>query len=272
MTSKNLSTSTPTVPQVADLITLISSLDPTIQAIISEKLKLFTKSDTTIVSYDSVKEEFLPQYILMDIVHCDFTGVGFEWDGPHYALVWDVNPKFDSMMVIPATSQPRKDIHNMIPVGKITGLNNKETTLLVSDMTRVSRRRLTPVIYNHPKKGQIQVRLPMAWKERITEAIVATYTNEITFEEFLLKKCHMDMVDDIKFLDKWRYKPVKASYNPSSKTLKFCLWNQKQEHTFTLISPKQTITKAQREQMIKHICSKDQTKKSQSLSTYSSFY
>lgn len=66
---------------------------------LSIDIKPFPEKDT--------KKRFTPHFQQLDFVHCHFTGIGFEWDFPHYALVWDINPYFDSVMVIPTTSEIR---------------------------------------------------------------------------------------------------------------------------------------------------------------------
>lgn len=257
-------------PKLQDLIDILDPLDPVRQDIILEKVKLFSKSDAKNLTTDA-NNHFIPKFKQMDIVHCDFTGVGFEWDGPHYALVWDINPLFDSILVIPTTSQTRKNLHSVIDVGKIAGLS-KNTTLLVSDMTRVSRKRLTELIYQHPKKGQQTVGLPQVWKNRIIESIVTTYTNEITFEEFLITRCVADMLTDTRELEKWRYKPVKATYDRTNQILKFRIWNEENYHSLKLSSPKQTIDRETRKQMILDLNSNVTEDKNAALLSLSTFY
>lgn len=105
-------------------------------------------------------KKFLPKFDQMEFVHCHFTGVGFEWDLPHYALIWDINPYYDSVMVIPTTSEPREERIDIFSVGKIQGLPKVDTYLLISDMTRVSRKRLEKITYIHEKKGTSNPRLP----------------------------------------------------------------------------------------------------------------
>ena len=259
-------------PKMQELIDILEPFDTVKQDIILEKIKLFTKSDVKNLSSDG-NGHFIPKFKQMDIVHCDFTGVGFEWDGPHYALVWDVNPRFDSILVIPTTSQRRKNLHSVINVGKISGLpNNKDTTLLISDMTRVSRKRLEELTYQHPKKGKQNVRLPQPWKTKIIESITTTYTNEITFEEFLINKCGMDMLVDTVVLEKLRYKPVKASYDKTNKTLSFRIWNEENYHTLKLNSPKNEISREQRRQIILDLNSDLAEEKRAALLSLPSFY
>ncbi|WP_079504504.1 type II toxin-antitoxin system PemK/MazF family toxin [Mesobacillus jeotgali] len=260
--------------ELNDFLASLSTVD---RAIILKKIKLFAEKDASIVHFDSSKQKFVPDYQKMDIVHCDFTGVGFEWDGPHYAVIWDINPKLDSVMVIPTTSQKRKgDLAGIIPVGTISGLNNgtkqKSTTLLVTDMTRVSRKRLSKVTFNHPKKGVIPVRLPFAWVKRIQEAIAVTYGDEITFEEFLLNNCGVDMVNEIKVLNTWRFKPIKGNYNSATKVLSIREWNSDSIYTFELVSPKKPFTKESKKVLVRNLWSDDPGVKASALADYADLY
>lgn len=258
--------------ELSDLNDFLGSLSKIERGIITKKIKLFAESDSKVITYDSKNDKYTPEYLKMDMVHCDFTGVGYEWDGPHYALIWDVNPKLDSIMVIPTTSQTRKkEIPSIIPVGSISGFK-KSTTLLVSDMTRVSRKRLNPVFYNHPKKGKIPVRLPMPWMPRIREAIAVTYTNEITFEEFIINNCGSDMVSNLKVLKDWRFRPVKAKYNPTTQLLSLRLWNSDEIISFELIGPKKPVTKGFKEKLIKNLFSTDLDIKAKAELLYADLY
>lgn len=244
--------------ELSDLNNFLAQLNTTERAIILKKIKLFAQSDAKTVPYDSSSNKYSPEYLKMDFVHCDFTGVGFEWDGPHYALIWDIDPKFDSVMVIPSTSKQRKELPGVFSVGQISGLpHGKKTTLLVSDMTRVSRKRLSPLYFNHPKKGQKPVRLATAWMKRIQEAVAVSYANERTFEQILMNNCGVAMVNDLKTLKDWRYKPVKATYDPSTLTLKVRLWNEDKFYNFELKKPKTIITKETKIKLIKDLFSQE---------------
>jgi hypothetical protein len=139
---------------------------------------------------------FEPKINKLDFVHVDFTGVGSEWDGGHYGLVWNVNPKFESFVVIPTTSQPRQEYADVFPIGRVLGLPPRDTTLLVSDMTRVSRRRIKPVTFIHRTRGEITSRLKPDFVSRIEEAIAVTYRGQITFERFLYSKTAVAMHED----------------------------------------------------------------------------
>lgn len=270
MTTNNVNTTS----IAKELNTFLASLSEIEQGIITKKIKLFAESDSRVITYDSESQKFSPEHLKMDFVHCNFTGVGFEWDGPHYALIWDVNPKFDSVMVIPTTSQDRKDnIPSIIPVGNISGLpDGKSTTLLVSDMTRVSRKRLEQVFFEHPKKGRVTVRLPVIWMDRIREAIAVTYTNESTFEQLLLNNCRMDMINDMKLLSQWRFRPVKGNYNTTTNILSVRLWNSDEIHSFQLISPKKPVTRGLKKSLINDLISKDSEVKKNAESLFAEYY
>lgn len=247
---------------------------------ILKKITLFAECDAkaentiTYKTKDGVEvKKYDPEFVRMEFVHCDFTGVGYEWDGPHYALVWDVHPRLDSIMVIPTTSQPRNESPGVFPVGRISGLPPGITTMLVSDMTRVSRKRLTPLPpYNHPKKGPIKVKLAQPWYERIREAIAVAYNHENTFEEFLMHKCGVDMVDDLSLLAAWRFKPVRCQYNSGSRVLTYGLWNTDQRHSTTLLAPKKQTSIGLKQQLIIDLFSFDVNVRKAAEARYNDLY
>ncbi|MEG6529117.1 hypothetical protein, partial [Bordetella bronchiseptica] len=79
----------------------------------------------------------------------------------------------------------REEYADVFQIGRELGLPDKDTTLLVSNMTRVSRKRIEPVKFKHFTKGEITSRLKKIHVPRIEEAIAVTYGNQTTFQRFL---------------------------------------------------------------------------------------
>jgi hypothetical protein len=208
----------------------------------------------------------------LDFVHCDFTGVGFEWDGPHYALVWEVNPEFDAITVIPATSQKRKLYANVISVGSVLGLPPGDTTLLVSDMTKVSRKRLTQVIFTHWKKGPTVSRLKRSWINRIVEAIAVTFGNERTFEDYLKVFTKVAMPDDLTFLYTLRFTPVKIQFDETNGVLFYRIWNRDIYHSIKMLQPKSMIRISEKRQLIDELLSDHPVVRQQAEFRYQALY
>lgn len=228
------------------------------QGITMEKLTLFAECDSRLENFDSHVQKFKPDFTKLEIVHCDFTGVGFEWNGPHYAIVWEVDPKFDSVMVIPLTSKKRKHLPGIFSVGQVAGLPKGETTVLVSDMTRVSRKRLSKIMYKHPRNGVKAAKLPNPWLTRIQEAIVVIYSGEKTFEEYIINNCGVAMPKDLKVLNTLRYKPIKGSFDSHTLKFNYRLWNDNQEQCIELLNPNEKIDKFTKKNLIKDLFSEDQ--------------
>ncbi|PEK30525.1 hypothetical protein [Bacillus toyonensis] len=201
-----------------------------------KKITLFTKSDVKPETKDR-NDVFIPALSKLDFVHCDFTGVGYEWDGAHYGVVWEVNPKFDAVTIIPATSKSRTEYANVIPIGNVLGLPPGDTTLLVSDMTKVSRKRIQPVSFNHWQRGVTRSRLKPIWAQRIVEAIAVTFGNEITFEQYLKESTGVAMPDNLDILRSNRFKPIRGIYDRTNNILKYRVWNQDNWHTITMKYP-----------------------------------
>ncbi len=221
----------------------------------------------------STPSAYVPKYSKFDFVDCYFTGMGFEWDAKHIALVWDVYPHLDSIMVIPTTSKPRKSSKNILSLGTIPGLWGGETTLLIGDMTRVSRKRLEPLTpYRHPKKGLIPVRLPVGYQDQILWAIVTTYANETTFEEVLKFKTSVAMVDDLKSLNEERFKAVRSTFDLHTNILEYRTWNKDQVKQIKLIMPKIPLIKETKIRLIDDLFSEDEDMRIRAEADYYHWY
>ncbi len=266
-------------PAMQDLISSLIAIPYPEREDIIRKIKLFAQSDAkqhqTIIHtnpYGRPLTHFLPKLSRLDLVHCDFTGVGYEWDGPHYAVVWNVNPAFDSVTVIPTTSESREEYPNIFSVGQIPGLPLGKTTLLVSDTTTVSRKRLSEIKYQHPKRGLINARIPNAWLDRIFQAMAINFTNEMTFQEFVMRNTGVAMPDDLALLSAWRYTPIRAVYEATVNVAHFRIWNQDNYHTAQFLLPKQQISISIKQQLIRELFSIDIAVRSVAQARYQSLY
>jgi hypothetical protein len=250
--------------------TLVNLPEETRESILN-KIGLFAKCDA---KEDQLNEKghYLPEIRKLDFVHVDFTGVGSEWDGGHYGLVWNVNPKFDSFVVIPTTSQNRTEYADVFPVGRILGLPKGTTTLLVSDMTRVSRKRIEPVTFNHFQKGLTTSRLKRDHISRIEEAIAVTYGNQTTFERFLSQNTLVAMPEDLSPIYAWRFKPIVGRFDPKNLIFYYRLWNKDIWHRMKMVNPKEKITKEKKQDIIKNLFSMDDQKRTVAEEEYAQLY
>jgi hypothetical protein len=267
-------------PAIQDLISTLSAIPNPDREDIIRKIKLFAENDakqhqTEIQKNPYTGKEtkiYLPKLSRLDVVHCDFTGVGFEWDGPHYALVWNVNPAFDSVTVIPTTSESREEYANVFDVGQIQGLPIGKTTLLVADTTTVSRKRLSEIKFKHPKKGVINARLANAWLDRIFQAMSVTFGNEITFQDFVLRSTGVAMPIDLQKFRLWRFVPIHATYDSVAGVLNYRIWNQEQYHKAEFILPKQQISVGIKQQLVRDLFSTDPTVRAAAEDRYQTLY
>ncbi|MFE8703964.1 hypothetical protein ACFYKX_25660 [Cytobacillus sp. FJAT-54145] len=259
------------VDELENLRKIVMSLQPEQREAIIKKIELFAECDSK-DSLTDVNGNFQPAISKLDFVHVDFTGVGGEWDGAHYGVVWNVNPRFDSFVVIPTTSKSRVEYPDVFPIGNILGLPPGNTTLLVSDMTRVSRKRITPVQFRHHTKGVINTRLKKDWVLRIEEAIAVTYGGQITFERFLRDRCSVAMPSDLEVLIAWRFKPVIARYDPKTQTLYYRLWTNDNWHTLQLVNPNQKIKKEMKSFIMDNYLSSDDTLQQHAIVQYNHLY
>ncbi|WP_172253498.1 hypothetical protein [Saccharibacillus deserti] len=240
------------------------------------RLELFAERSSKSFNYDPARpKDFLPKLSRLDVVDCYFTGMGFEWDEKHKAIIWDIYPQFDSVMVIPTTSKERVESKGVFNVGKIQGLNGLNTTLLVGDMTRVSRKRIEVIPpYNHPKNGPQAVKLNKAWEGRILNAIVSLYANTLTLEDVLRYRTGVAMPDKLDAIKSKRFNAIQYKYDEGSCTLNYWGWNKHEQEgeTLTLIQPKVSISKFEKQRIIEDICSKLEPVRIQAEARYFNWY
>ena len=269
-----------TDPRLQQLIAKVETLSEEQRSDIIRKISLFVEVDSKphdireVESPDGrVSGHFMPQLRRLDVVHCNFTGVGFEWDGPHYAIVWNVNPKFDAVTVIPTTSEQRTTYANVFNVKQISGLPPGNTTLLVGDTTTVSRKRLDLQTYWHPKrKAVVPVRLPAVWLDRIFQAMAVTFGGEVTFEQFLIHETGVAMPANLPLIHAWRFMPVRCLYDEGSQMLRYRLWNKDQYDQVKMLLPKIQISKFVKVKLVYDLFSPDPTVRGDAEAKYLELY
>lgn len=119
--------------------------------------KMILDNVIRITQLSSVKVErgtnnaYLPQLERGNIVSCEFTGLGTEYNDTHFAIVWSAPPNDESIIVIPMTSQPKLESTKLFTIGKINNfvtskdcLDIKESWVHLGKMREVSRKRISP--------------------------------------------------------------------------------------------------------------------------------
>lgn len=277
-----LALNTPEIHELLDKLKRVEPLQNILDTVsepergqILHKVITFADRDSRTLVFDKKETtHFSPAYTRFDFVNCFFTGVGFEWDAKHIALIWDIYPHLDSVMVIPTTSKYRKESKSVFSVGDIKGLyGSSNTTLLISDMTRVSRKRIESLEpYNHPKKGEIKVRLPISYGNRILDGIVSTYASISTFEETLMEKTGTAMVSNLRVLKDHRFFAIISSFDSMSNILHFTRWNENHNQQLQLIQPSKQISKDMKKQLIKDLFAEDTIVRTAAEDRYKQWY
>lgn len=246
-----------------------------------DKRKLIVDKARRFMSIDTKEEEktnrgtYATQFRKFEFVRCHFTGIGFEWDLPHFALVWDVNPKMDSVLVIPTTSVKRDEHIDVFPVGQIPGLPKATTHLLISDITMVSRKRLEKIKYKHDKYGLTNPRLAKSWEDRIEQGIVSKTLQKPAFETIISQKCNLCMVSTIRMYNDLKFKAIiDYSFDKKTNSLTYRIWNKDTSSTIQLISPTSSvkISTDHKKQKLNWLNSKDNTKRSLARQFFSEIY
>lgn len=113
-------------------------------------------------------------------------------------------------------------------------------------------------MYDHPKRGPQPVKLNKAWEGRILHAIVSLYANTLTLEEVLKYKTGVAMFDKLSVLKLERFNAVQYHYDDTTCILTYWDWNksEREAKTFTLIQPKKSISKLEKQHMIEDLYSK----------------
>ncbi|MCM3405931.1 hypothetical protein [Cytobacillus oceanisediminis] len=261
-----------------DKLSKYESLDKTLSGVtpdkregILKKIELFSESDAKDDQIDD-HGKYMPEIKKLEFVHVNFTGVGSEWDGGHYGLVWQVNPKFDSFTVIPTTSKKREEYADVFSIGRVLGLPNGETTLLVSDMTRVSRKRISPVKFQHWKKGLVTSRINDAFIPRIEDAISISYGGQTSFEMFLRESTMVAMPADLSPIYSWRFKPIFGRYERSTNMLYYRLSNSDVWHMMQMVNPNSHIRKKEKIDIVKGLFSMNNAVRSAAEAEYKRLY
>ncbi|GAA4297121.1 hypothetical protein GCM10023142_36660 [Anaerocolumna aminovalerica] len=119
--------------------------------------KMILDNVIRVTQLSSVKVErgtnnaYLPQLKRGNIVSCEFTGLGTEYNDTHFAIVWSAPPNDESIIVIPMTSQPKLESMKTFTIGKIENfvtsrdcLDIKESWVHLGKIREVSRKRISP--------------------------------------------------------------------------------------------------------------------------------
>lgn len=114
----------------------ISKLGRELRVKIQGMIKTIVEVEKTIILKDD--NGFYSSQIVNrgDIVHVKFVGMGAVINRPHYAIVWEVNPKADHIIVIPMTSKPSPKFD----LGFIPGMSKPNNVVKLNQLQCVSRK------------------------------------------------------------------------------------------------------------------------------------
>lgn len=239
---------------------ILSQLDIKNRKLVVDKTIRFMNIDMKSATIVKKTGRFTPEYRKFEFVHCHFTGIGFEWDFPHFALIWDIDPYMDSVLVIPTTSTPRNEHIDVFSVDQIQGLPKGKTYLLISDMTRVSRKRLEKIVYTHKKHGLTNPMLPKSWESRIHHGIVSRTIQLPSFEKVVINHCGLNMVDGLTLYNNLKFKSIVFyNFDKTSNVLTYRIWDKSENETLELIPPNTStlIWKEQKEKKLLWLNSKE---------------
>jgi uncharacterized protein YifN (PemK superfamily) len=139
---------------------------------------------------------FLPSLERGNIVSCEYTGIGREYNDTHFAIVWSAPPTDENVVVIPMTSQPKLEDKKTFEIGGIPNfitvkgsLSIKPSWVHLTKMSEVSRKRINPWFQIDTSTGRtitdtngnnLKVKLTIDQLDRIKEGIKLFYLDEGT--------------------------------------------------------------------------------------------
>ncbi|OPG89578.1 hypothetical protein B2I21_36275 [Chryseobacterium mucoviscidosis] len=174
-----------------------------------------------------------PYFQKLDVICCDFGGVGKELDAPHFAIVWEDTHDNEEMTVIPTTSQFIKETETLFSVGRIRGLPSTDTIALVHKMSRISRKR---VLLRSGRYLQGTLMQPRAY--RIEWGIASFYGGEKTLHYHIRESCGDALPERLGFYSDLRFAPVRDfSYDGTTVTAHYRLWNDTELKSLQLKRP-----------------------------------
>jgi hypothetical protein len=236
-----------------------------------KKTKRFLEVDLREENEKDESNCYLPALEPLEIVECEFTGIGFEFDKFHYAVVWEVNPRFDSIVILPMTSVEKDEYADEFYVGKIKGLKDVESRLLVSSLDKSSRKRLKKISYTVDEK-EYNPKLSNTYYEKILNGIAVKIMKHRTLEDYLIFDFPSLAPSNISSYGKQRFDAVSdVSYDESEGILHYHTWNGTKK-SLDVIPPKEEIKPFVRQKMLQSLYSRDASKKKMAEKKYKSFY
>jgi len=204
-----------------------------------------TIAPKSLVFPSPVPEPFFSRF---DIIHCQFGGVGWEYDGPHYAMVWEDKHFELEITVIPSTSQFNGESVTDFSVGYIGGLPaGKRTILSIPKLIKISRKRVDlnsvrgTYVYGSIPLGQL------AWiEQRVNWALAFWLYKERSLHYYIRNETQECLpVNFLTGYDAIRFSPVRdVQWERSTFQLHYRLWNEPVMRILQMKQPRAFVKKS----------------------------
>ncbi|MCP3776406.1 type II toxin-antitoxin system PemK/MazF family toxin [Paenibacillus sp. MZ04-78.2] len=217
-------------------------------------------------------KQFLTEVKPLDVIHCHLAGVGFEYTGDHYAVIWNANPLFEVITVIPTTSKTKYEYPSVFNIGSIPGLPPNLTTLNVDKMLQISRLRITNKYGN--LKGATDL-MGRDVEERIKQGIAVYYGGEESLENIVRTQCSVAMPKDLVAFNVVRHVPAKFvnfRYVGRDAVLEYRLWNETDLRQLDLIYPNTRYPLAKKRELMKNLFYKSGSDQSNAIVEYTRLF
>jgi hypothetical protein len=202
-----------------------------------EALTIPSKARTGVVALE-------PYFSKFDMIYVNFGGVGWEYDSPHFALVWEDNDNDSEITVIPTTSQFTKNYATEFSIGAISGLPAKNTILSITKMMRISRKR---VILHKGRylQGAINKRSQKDLQKRIEQALGIWLHNINTLEYYVKNETGSALpIDFMTHYPGMRFLPVvDVNWKAVDLELHYRIWNETPMNVLRMKNPTTFVDK-----------------------------
>jgi hypothetical protein len=187
-----------------------------------------------------------PYFSQFDLIYCHFGGVGSEYDGPHYALVWEDYHNSPDITVVPTTSQYTKEFADEFSIGRVSGLPPYDTVLSVKKLMRISRKRVIPHRTGRYIRGHLHNRLHAFYRERILNAIAIWLFGEIPLDYYVRNEINVALpVDFLTHYPEMRFWPVRdVRWDRTNNQLQYRKWTESNLRSLQLKNPNVLTRKA----------------------------
>lgn len=149
------------------------------------------------------------------IIHANLIGLGSVLNDPHFVVVWDYDPGYKNVTVIPLSSnkknalsgsRPGYDTNNKYNLGLIAGLNKSESVLKINQVTTITQKGI------QYKFSGSEVHLSPDQLQHVEDMFREKYADYVLLSQ-LISNCHKFPTNLLSEYEHYLYRPVMHVYD-----------------------------------------------------------